>query len=447
MSSIDPSPPEDAASSGPSLADYVQVLRRRAWIVLPALILIPLAAVLVSATKDVEHTATARVELLHIPEPDESSRIFDALSLVRFATTQAQIAASDPVELRAREAIARRESRPISYEGSISVDPDPAADLLNVRVAAEDGSRAIELANEVGRQYVEYRRRIDNQALRSPGRARARPASAVLIEPADSSEAQPRNIVRNAAVGLGFGLVLGLGLALVLEAFDNRVRSRGQLRRLLGAPVLGSVPPEEGDDPAPFDALRLTLGFEGVGRELRSLMVVGPTREDAAAETAAGLASAFARAGVVCTVVDADLDEPRIAALLRSPAEPGVVDVMLGDAALDDAIGPAPGASGPLSVLPAGDGAANGRDLLASPAFGRLLEDLRGRSGVVLVAVPPLRDGPGALAASAHVDAALLVVADGAHRAPALRGDAELLERMPARTLGVAVSGGRARAT
>ena len=438
---MDPPAPEDSESSGPSLADYVEVLRRRAWIVLPALVLIPLVAVLVSAAKDVDHTATAKVELLHIPERDEPSRIFDALSLVRFATTQAQIAGSDPVVFRARQAISRRTRRPIVYEGSISVAPDPAADLLHVRAEADGGAGAIELANEVGRQYIQYRRQIDTAALRSPGRARSRPASAALVEPADSSDAQPRNTARNAAVGLGAGLVLGLGLALVAEAFDNRVRSNGQFRRLVGAPVLGAV------GAAGYETLRLTLGFEGVGRELRSLMVVGPTHEDPSAETAARLASAFARAGVVCTVVDADLDAPQIAALLGSPTEPGVVDVMLGDAALDDAIVPVPGASGPLSVLPAGDAAESGRDLLASPAFGGLLEDLRGRSGVVLVAVPPLRDGPGALAASAHVDAALFVVTGGAHRAPDLRSDGELLQRMPARTLGIAVSGGRARAT
>jgi capsular polysaccharide biosynthesis protein len=38
------------------------------------------------------------------------------------------------------------------------------------------------------------------------------------------------------------GLALGVGVAFLSESLDNRIRSRDEIERVLGVPVLGVVP-------------------------------------------------------------------------------------------------------------------------------------------------------------------------------------------------------------
>jgi Mrp family chromosome partitioning ATPase len=472
-------PLADEPSSRPTLADFRAVLRRRAWIVLPAIVLIPLVALLVSVLRDRPQSATVDVELLRGPstEAEGSTRIFDALSLTRSATTQAEIAGSDEVIFRARRAIANRSGRPVDYSGAVDVESDPASDLLEVEATDDDGEHAVALANEVARQYIGYRRQLDAEPLaaraaeiaqradrmRAQGdtgqryrdlrreerelrsRAEAVPASAAVVQPAGSAEAEESYAARNAAVALGIALVVGLGLAFAAEAFDGRVRSESQLARIFGAPLLGWAPPD-GDGADAYDALRVTLGFRGLGDAQRALLVTSAERGQGSDAAVVGLAAACARAGQMVTVVDLDLRDGRLAEAFGAGRSPGVTDVVLGDAEADAAIVPSAVHEGPLTVLPAGREVADPGGLAVSPALGALLRQVRARSGVVLVSAPPLTEGADALAASAQVDATVVVVRPGTLRAADLRRAAELLAPSPSRTLGVAVSGAREQA-
>lgn len=63
----------------------------------------------------------------------------------------------------------------------------------------------------------------------------------IIDPPTTSPLVEPRSFV-NALLRLALGLALGLGLAMLLEAFDDRLRTVRGVGEALGLPVLGAVP-------------------------------------------------------------------------------------------------------------------------------------------------------------------------------------------------------------
>lgn len=137
---------------------------------------------------------------------------------------------------------------------------------------------------------------------------------------------------------LGVGGVVGAGLGILLawlmSVLEPGVRDERDVRRHLGAPVLG-VLPRRGRRRGPMLvvggrssrlgdsyrklALRVTLQVDPdadpAGR--RVLLVVEPHTEGRAAEVAANLAAAFSESGEDVLLIEADLREPELSARLE----------------------------------------------------------------------------------------------------------------------------------
>lgn len=56
-----------------------------------------------------------------------------------------------------------------------------------------------------------------------------------------TSPSSPRTLLRTALAGVS-GLLIGLGVAVLLELSNNNIKTSGELRRVTGLPVIGSVP-------------------------------------------------------------------------------------------------------------------------------------------------------------------------------------------------------------
>ncbi len=163
-------------------------------------------------------------------------------------------------------------------------------------------------------------------------------------------------------------------------------------------------------------------------RDLRSIVITSTRKGEGKTTTASNLALGFGleREGLTC-LVDADLRTPRIHHAFRGAGEFGLVEVLEGDAKLDDALVPVPDTR--LMVLPVRALPTAPSELLASRAMQALIAELHTRFHTVIFDAPPVLGLPDTVTLVDLCDAALFVV--GAGSAP--RDEVEAaLERLDA---------------
>jgi signal peptidase I len=150
---------------------------------------------------------------------------------------------------------------------------------------------------------------------------------------------------------------LGCAIALIIERIEGRLRSRSGAERAFGLPVLAEVPALDGTgvvtsaapmSPAAdaFRDLRASLARlgsppirHGSGRgtqlELTSALVTSPGAGDGKTSAAVNLAAAVAETGKSVLVIDCDMRRPDAHNYLGVDPGPGLSEVLLGAATLD----------------------------------------------------------------------------------------------------------------
>jgi protein-tyrosine kinase len=166
-----------------------------------------------------------------------------------------------------------------------------------------------------------------------------------------------------------------------------------------------------------YRTLRTRLVTVEAGRPRRVLLVTSPAKGDGKSITASNLALTMAQEfSRKVVLVDADLRQPMVHALLGVPQEPGLVDVLGGRAALEDVLVQLPDVH--LAVVPAGLPPEQPAELLGSAAMRRTLDALRSRFDRVLVDVPPVMPLADVGVLAPQCDGVLLVVRAGATPKP-----------------------------
>ena len=274
------------------LSDRLSVLSRQKWIVVLAVIVVPLIAFTVSRSQQRLYQASATVLV------NEQTPTATALNLPtgvssppdRFAATQAGLARMGTVAQMTVKAAKVPHHTAAALLANSSVSAHANADLLTFSVTDPVPIVARKLATAYAQQFTVYRRGLDTSALsvaiadvrrklnaivasgdsgsslfqsltstyrdlQAMQTLQAGGASAVVVGPAGSvSQVQPKT-GRNVILGILVGLALGIGLAFLRESLDTRVHSVDELRTRLGLPLLGQVP-------KPDHRLRAALGSE-----------------------------------------------------------------------------------------------------------------------------------------------------------------------------------------
>ncbi len=494
-----------------TLRDYLRVARRRKWIILQAVVLVPLAAVLFSMRQEKQYRASAEVllsqqnlasALTGTPTPAQ----FTAPD--RVAQTQADLARVPEVAQRTLTAVRLRRS-PLDLLNHSSVSAQQNADLLEFSVTDHDPDLAVRLATAYADAYTKYREELDTASLvkaRTEVQQRMlgvdhrsglytnlaakdqelatmealQTSNASLVKPAGGAvQVQPRP-VRNGILGLALGLVLGIGLAFLWEALDTRVRSPEEIAEHLGLPLLARLPAPpkrlskddrlvmfaepRGDGSEPFRMLRTNLEFVRLGHDVRTIMITSAVEQEGKSTTTANLAVALARAGQRVALVDLDLRRPFLNRFFDLRRRPGLTQVAIGQAGLDDALIAVPlgdtaeeraraqaGGNaratarqpylpalngGGLRVLAAGPVPPNAGELVSSDVVAEILAELRRRFDTVLLDAPPLLQVGDAMALTRSVDGVMVVARMNVVRRPMLNEVRRLLETCPAAKLG-----------
>jgi capsular polysaccharide biosynthesis protein/Mrp family chromosome partitioning ATPase len=247
----------------------------------------------------------------------------------------------------------------------------------------------------------------------------------------ESTPVDPGNVVTPAALepagpvtprtllpllGLLVGLAAGVGIALVRSRGDDRLRAPSDVEEL-GVPLLGTI--AWNDPSAPSSKVAPDVINEDEYRKLRvailaterrrpfTLLVGGASAASTGPLTVVDLCTSMARSGLDTVVVDATSHGEGPARILDPENEVGLADVLLGDAALTDALSPV---APLLWVLPPGQAIANVADLFVGGEMARMLDAAKDHCDVVIVAADSLQQG--VAQSLADMSDAVLVEAD-----------------------------------
>ena len=160
-----------------------------------------------------------------------------------------------------------------------------------------------------------------------------------------------------------------------------------------------------------------------------TLGVTSATDGDGKTLTAINLAISLAReVDHTVLLVDANLRQPSIQHQLGFHADYGLSDYLQNDVSLNKILIHPQGIPR-FVVLPAGNAMDHSSEMLSSPKMSRLVSELKNRypSRIVIFDLPALVTASDALAFSPHVDAMLVVVAEGGTKSEDLRRAFEML--------------------
>jgi capsular exopolysaccharide synthesis family protein len=258
-------------------------------------------------------------------------------------------------------------------------------------------------------------------------------------------------------IGLAVGLLVGLGAAFTVENLDDAIRSHDDLEHAApNVPVLGLVPMigswrdraepflamrSEPTSPAAeaYRSLRTSLQFTAHESAIGSVLVTSPTATEGKTSTVSNLGVVLATVGKRVVLVSADLRRPRLAAFFGLAEGVGLTSVMIDELTLDEALQPVPDVPG-LTVLGCGPVPPNPAELLSSPKFADMFDELTRRFDLVLVDSSPLLPVTDPVLLSRLTDTTLLIVASGTTTKGQLRRAVEQLAQVGARHVGIVLN-------
>ena len=483
------------ASRASALSDYVQVLRRDAWIIAATTALIALIAIVFSLLQEDRYESHADVFLSgtsSIPGDFgyEQQRDIDP---ERAGNTQARLARVPAVAgLTLREAKLSDRSTSDLLDNS-TVSQPPETDILRFTVNDKSADVAPRLATAYATAFTRYRyaqdvrslagaRRKTEERLRGIGRRdplypgltqqynQLRTAEQLLTSTAsvvrrgtDAIQVQPKPI-RNGILGGLLGLLLGVGLVVLREGLNTRVRDPDEVEQTLGLPMIGRVPrpsrrngarsglamldSPEAPETESYRMIATNIGFVNLDRGAKSIMVTSAADGEGKSTTIANLAIAMARAGSRVALIDFDLKRPSLDGLFDLDVAQfgvGVTGVALGQISLDDALIRIPVSdvdpAGSLDVLLTGQVPPDSAQFIASQRVTDLLTRLADRYDIVLIDAAPIVQASDAVALAGKVDAVIVIAGLSLVRRGTLEELRRILEGTPVTKLGFVLTG------
>lgn len=312
----------------------------------------------------------------------------------------------------------------------------------NLKEATADASIDRPTAQAVARVQLYSSRLASTQDLIGETNATDTNPGAIIIPASSPTQANGISpVLLLLAAGL-LGIAFGLALAIWRERTDDRIRATAEPSSM-GLPILGYVPSGGTEyDKDRIEAFRQIRAGVLVATDAPVVLAVAPVSADiamtASCYTTAELARSLSDSGRRVVVVDATAPVCGLAQVLGTEPGPGLMTLLSATegSSLADQVSQTIQEVNGLFVIPAGKTSRDPADLVAGDRLPRVLEELRGRFDVVLLAAPAATSSHGNEACMA-ADATVLVVTERRTRAAEVGECLERAGRLGIRYLGL----------
>lgn len=407
----------------PDLRDYLRLIRRRGWIMLLCVALIPIGTY--KYTQTLPKTFQARTIVQ--PQASVDSSLIGSSSPSSASSNINAVAAFISTSAVSDEA-ARRLGLPVgSLLGAAQAFADPDTGFLTITATAPTARRAIDVANAFAAALNATREkrglaRINAAITAAQQNLKKTPASDIatrgqltaqlqqlgalrqaqaqnvqVLQPAIGAAQTAPHPSRNATVAVILALLVGAGLIVLAERFDRRLRRPEDLEQLTGLPFLATIPhaafpgtESTPDVPEAFQTLRNSLTYFNADGSLHSLVIASALKGEGKTTVAVNLAMAFASFGKRVILVDTDLRKPDLENRLGLGRSTGVSDILAGTSSVEDALIDIQPYGHALRVLPAGPVPPNPSALIGSLRMASLLDELGDDADLVILDTTPL---------------------------------------------------------
>ncbi len=435
------------------LRSYLDILRRRGWIIVVVAVIAAFGTFGVSKLQTKIYRATARISA--VPARPDWGLGQQAKDLLRnFVNNIKTIDMANQVI-----SAAQFDMNPYDLLSKVTVSAEPDNFIIRIDADDQDPQVAAKMARTMADIFVSERTAYYNtqdKSNRIEVKLVDRQIDAPLYKPKPTT---------NALAGGVLGGLIGLMIVLGLEWMSADIlATQADVERVLGLPVSGTIPSLAGtnhageeksskhmdpsatkpnlvslNEPASpaaeaFRRLRTNLASAGNGTALRTLLVVPAALDRAKGSTAANLAVAFARIGKQVILADCDLRHPEQHAFFGLSNDEGLSSALA-----------QPGARLPLQatdlpclrVLTSGPAVEAPADMVGSTAMTALIARLREESDLVIFDAPPVGMATDAAELASQVDAVLLTVSAGQTKRADAQEAKQLLEKVGAHLVGV----------
>jgi capsular polysaccharide biosynthesis protein len=224
----------DDAQHSPSLHHYLQIVRRRLWVIVVTMLVLTGATLALTLVRTPTYEASIKILVGQEQGASSSDNLgSDVQGLQQLTQTLAAAVKSRPIA----DTVVRRLDLPIGPDSlmqNLQVEQIPETQLIQLTYTATSPESAQRVANTIGEVFSTRVSKISGQA---------NGVSATIWEPAVVPKSPAnQDFVLNITIALMLGMVLGAALALLLEYTDDKWRSAEEVERTFGIPILGAIP-------------------------------------------------------------------------------------------------------------------------------------------------------------------------------------------------------------
>ena len=221
-------------------------------------------------------------------------------------------------------------------------------------------------------------------------------------------------------VGLLLGLLTAVLFVLIREQFNRKILFRSEVEEKTKIPVLAEIMQTDTKDTIAisegkrtiiaeqFRSLRTNLAFMGLNENQKTLLVTSSISGEGKSFIALNLAMSITLTGKRVALMEMDLRKPKLSKYLGIKRDPGISNYLINMATIDDIIKDTPYPN--LFVISAGPIPPNPTELIGSPKFVEMMEELKTRFDYIIIDSAPIGPVTDSQLLSGYADTTVYVI-------------------------------------